>query len=243
MTLTQWLWQPLPDSLPPPRQRKLRALRTVGSRIAVQTELARLSLQQQTSRLVRRGAVQAIVRNAYQATVAEQDREHRPPDAFTRTWREHLVALLVPEVAQLNGWGPITVVDDTLAWNLFELASQARHEAIDSAKATASETVDRRESVATVEFKVTADGEELGAVSYGVCDACRIGLLYKIGFPADWQFCGLGRLALGELEARHPEVIWYTAGQLVDARGFYDRYRRSSRSPWTTNHLPCEHFR
>ncbi|MGI8336697.1 hypothetical protein ACRYCC_42705 [Actinomadura scrupuli] len=50
-------------------------------------------------------------------------------------------------------------------------------------------------------------------VKYGICPSCHIGLLYKIGFPADWQFSGLGRLALDQLEARHPGLTWYTTAQ------------------------------
>jgi hypothetical protein len=79
-------------------------------------------------------------------------------------------------------------------------------------------------------------------VIYGTCQACRTGLLYKITFPPDWQFCGLGRLALSQLEHRHAGLTWYTTGQLSHARGFYDRYRRGSASPWTTSQHPCPHF-
>ncbi|TDC55631.1 hypothetical protein E1281_11640 [Actinomadura sp. KC345] len=69
------------------------------------------------------------------------------------------------------------------------------------------------------EFAIVGDGIELGNVKYGTCDICCVGLLYKIGFPDDWQFCGLGRLALGQLEARHPDLIWYTTAQGRHARG------------------------
>ena len=51
-----------------------------------------------------------------------------------------------------------------------------------------------------------------------------------------------GRLALGQLEARHPGVTWYTTGQFKHARGFYDRYRQGSDSPWTDKQHPCLHF-
>lgn len=77
---------------------------------------------------------------------------------------------------------------------------------------------------------------------YGTCQPCRVGLLYKITFSPDWQFCGLGRLALSQLEDRHADLTWYTTGQLSHARGFYDRYRRRSTSPWTTSQHPCPHF-
>jgi hypothetical protein len=77
---------------------------------------------------------------------------------------------------------------------------------------------------------------------HGVCEECRVGLLYKIEFPPDWQFCGFGRLALNALEARHPTLTWYTTGQYAWSQGFYDRYRQTSSSPWTVCQDPCPHF-
>ena len=69
------------------------------------------------------------------------------------------------------------------------------------------------------EFSIASDGSLLGGVTYGICRLCRTGLVSKIGFPADWQFCGLGRLALSQLEARHPDLTWYTTGQFSHATG------------------------
>jgi hypothetical protein len=74
--------------------------------------------------------------------------------------------------------------------------------------ASPSRRVQRGQPVPTFEFSIVSDGETLGDVTYGICASCRTGLLYKIGFPTDWQFCGLGRLALRQLEARHPGLIW-----------------------------------
>jgi hypothetical protein len=58
----------------------------------------------------------------------------------------------------------------------------------------------------------------------------------------DWQFCGFGRLALSQLEARHPDLTWYTTGQFQHARSFYERYRQSSTSPWADEQQHCPHF-
>jgi len=244
MTLTRLLWQPLPDKLPLPRSRRMRALRMLAGAISARAELACVSPQRQAGRLARRGAGQAMVRGAYQATVAEQDCERRPPDAFTAAWRARLSALLEQETVLLNGCPPAADVDAALAWDLFELASQARREVIDQAEATASQAAGGGgELAAAFRFAVTGDGGELGAVTYGVCSRCRVGLLDTIGFSAGWKYCGLGRRALRELETRHPELTWYTSSQLMDARGFYDRYRQDSRSPWITSHQPCAHFR
>jgi hypothetical protein len=242
MLMVRLLWDPLPDTLPTTRRRRLPRLREPAT--ALTTATVPLSAQEQVNRRVRRGHVQALVREAYQATVAEQDSKHRPPVAFTEAWRAHLVSLLAQGTPDLAGWGPITLVgpDLDLAWDLFGLASRVRQDAIDHAAATPSRRVERGQQVPTYQFSITSDGGTLGDVTYGICQPCRTGLLYKIGFPTDWQFCGLGRLALSQLEARHPGLTWYTTGQLSHAKGFYDRYRQGSASPWTASQHPGPHF-
>jgi hypothetical protein len=99
-----------------------------------------------------------------------------------------------------------------------------------------------RLKVPIFEITVTSEGEELGAAKYGTCYPCGVGLLQKISFDPDWQFCGLGRLTLNELEARHPSLTWYTTAQFKDARGFYERNRQNSSSTWTDKQHPCLHF-
>jgi hypothetical protein len=240
MLLVRLLWDPLPDTLPAglwrfPRLRDLAA--------AVTADRAPMSEQERVDRQVRRGAVQALVREAYLAT-AEQDSERRPPPAFTQAWRARLADLLDQQSPDLPGSGPSTIVGSgiDLAWRLFELASRAQQDAIEHATATASRRVERGQQVPTFEFSIASDGGPLGDVTYGIRQRCRTGLLYKIGFPTDWQFCGLGRLALSQLEARHPDLTWYTTGQLSHTRGLYDRYRQASSSPWTSRQHPCLHF-
>jgi hypothetical protein len=51
---------------------------------AVTADRTPVSEQERVDRRVRRGHVQALVREAYLAAVAEQDSEHRPPAAFTQ---------------------------------------------------------------------------------------------------------------------------------------------------------------
>lgn len=242
MLMDRLLWHPLPDALPVPGRRRFPVLRDLAA--AMTANAAPISEQERVNHRVRRGAVQALVREAYQATVAEQYSEHRPPAAFTQAWQAHLAGLLDQASPDLPGWGPIAIADrDTdLAWRLFELASRARQDAIEHAKAAPSRRVQRGQQVPNFEFSIVSDGEPLGDVTYGICRSCRTGLLYKIGFPDDWQFCGLGRLALSQLEARHPDLTWYTTGQSKHARGFYDRYRLGSASPWTARQHPCPHF-
>lgn len=241
MLLVRLLWDPLPDMLPTAGRRfpRLRGLAAALTREAVP-----MSEQERVDRRVRRGAVQRLVREAYLAAVAEQDSEHRPPAAFTGAWHAHLVGFLGQVRADLPGWGPITIsdVDIDLAWNLYELASRARQDAIEHAIATRSRRVQRGQQVPTFEFSIASDGDALGDVTYGICRPCRVGLLYKIGFPPDWQFCGFGRLALSQLEARHPDLTWCTTGQFKHAKGFYDRYRQGGGSPWTAEQHPCPHF-
>jgi hypothetical protein len=242
MLLFRLLWDPLPDALPGSGLRRLPRLRDLAAAMTADTTW--VSEQEHVSRRVRRGAVQALVREAYRAAVAEQDREHLPPAAFTRAWHDHLASLLAMAHPDLPGWGPITIAapDIDLSWSLYELASRARHDAIEHARASPSRPAQRGQHVPTFDFSVVSEGESLGDVTYGTSQACRTGLLYKIEFAPDWQFCGLGSLALSQLEVRHQDLTWHTTGQLTHARGFYDRYRQGSASPWTAEQHPCPHF-
>jgi hypothetical protein len=91
-------------------------------------------------------------------------------------------------------------------------------------------------------FSLVGDGDELGVVHFGVCAPCQVGLLRKISISLDWQYSGLGSMALRELERRHPGLTWYTTGQYAWAQGFYARIRTRSSSPWTMRQRPCPHF-
>jgi hypothetical protein len=241
--MVRLLWDPLPDTLRFPGRRRFARLRSLTAAMTASTDP--VSVEEQVDRRVRRRAVQALVRGAYLAAVAEQDSEHRRPSAFAEAWRAHLAGLLDLDNADLGDWGPVAAadLDSDLVWSLYELASGARQDAIGQAVAAPSRPVQRGQQVATFEFSVVSDGDSLGDVTYGTCDSCGVGLLYKIGFPDDWQFCGFGRLALSQLEVRHPDLTWYTTCQLMNARGFYDRYRQASGSPWTPMDYPCAHFR
>lgn len=103
MLLCRLLWDPLPDALPGSGLRRLPRLRDLAA--AMTADASWVSEQEHVSRRVRRGAVQALVREAYRATVAEQDREHHPPAAFTRAWQDHLASLLKLPRRELPGWG------------------------------------------------------------------------------------------------------------------------------------------
>jgi hypothetical protein len=245
MLMVQLLWDPLPDTLSAPGRRRFPWLRDLAAAMTASTaSMSEQQEQERVNRRVRRGSIQALVREAYRAAVAEQDSEHRPPAAFTQAWHAHLAGLLDQGSPNLPGWGPITITggDIDLAWSLFGLVSRARQDAIEHATAAPSRRIERGQQVPTFEFSIVTDGDSLGDVTYGTCESCGVGLLYKIGFPDDWQFCGLGRLALSQLEARHPDLTWYTTGQSRHAKGFYDRYRQGSTSPWTARQHPCPHF-
>jgi hypothetical protein len=242
MLPSRLLSDPLPDPLPSPGRGRFHRLRAL---LAANMTAPRLPAEELVDRRVRRGEVQALVREAYQATVAEQDSAHRKPAEFAEAWRAHLVCLLDQDSVDVPGWSLITTadLDTSLAWRLYEGASYARRHAVEHAKLTRSQRARWAETQAQVfEFAIVSEGETLGEVRYGICPACGTGLLYKVSFDPDFQFCGLGRLALGQLEARHPGLTWYTTGQFKHARGFYDRYRQDSDSPWTDKQHPCSHF-
>jgi hypothetical protein len=244
MLPSRLLWDPLPDPLPSPGSGRFRWLRDLRASIAANMT-APQSEEELVERRVRRGAVQALVREAYQATIAEQDDAHRKPAEFAGAWRTHLTSLLEQDSIDLPGWSVITTADLDLSfvWRLFEAASYARQHAIEHAKPTCSKRAQIARTKAQIfDFAIVADGETLGEIQYGICPPFAAGLLYKISFDPDFQFCGLGRLALDQLETRHPGLTWYTTGQFKDARGFYDRYRQRSDSPWTDRQHPCPHF-
>jgi len=187
--------------------------------------------------------VQAVVREAYEVTVAEQDSVHRKPAEFAEAWRARLAFLLEQDSVELPGWSVITAadLDTSLAWRLYEAASYARRHAVERAKPTRSQRAQLAGTQAQVfEFEVVSEGETLGEVRYGICPPCGAGLLYKISFDPDFQFCGLGRLALGQLEARHPGLTWYTTGQFKDARGFFRTVTASTATaPGLTGSTPA----
>jgi hypothetical protein len=242
LQLTQLLWDPVPDPLPPAGRGWLRSLTKT---LATELALSRLSAQELVERRVRRGTVQALVRETFQRAVAEQDSEHRPPAAFTQAWRDHLAGLLGQASIDLDGHGQVEIADlDTvLAWSLFEAASRARQNSVEQARPGRSRRVQWGDLlVQTFEFAIASGGATLGQVRYGICPPCHAGLLYKISIDPEFQFCGLGRQSLSQLETRHPDLTWYTTGQFRHARGFYDRYRQHSPSPWTSQQHPCPHF-
>jgi hypothetical protein len=240
--LAQLLWGPLPDVLPTPEWRLSRPPDdpAMASDADTDSEAGKALVD----RRVRARSVQAVVRKAYLGTLAEQERERRPPAAFAQAWRAHLVGLLAQESVGPPGRAPITMTgpDLDLAWRLYELTRRARQDVIERATTTPSRGVQRGRRVPTFEFSIVSEGESLGDVTYGICRSCGTGMLYQIEFAPDWQFCGFGRLALGQLEVRHPDLTWYTTGQFQHARGFYERYRQGSTSPWTDAQQPCPHF-
>ncbi|MEV4084886.1 hypothetical protein AB0J43_31955 [Nonomuraea fuscirosea] len=241
--LVRLLWDPLPASWPATARKRPAGLR--GLIGWVRETAAGVPQGDDVERRVRRGAMQAIVREAFQRTVAEQDSEHRGPDAFAEAWKARLAALLAQETVELSGWGVITVaeLDVDLGWSLYTAASRARADAITRAVATPSR---RRaaddDPTASYAFSIVTDEEgPLGRVQYATCEHCGVGLLRKISFSPEWHCCGFGTLALRELELRHPGLTWYTTGQYEHARGFYDRFRHRSNNPWIEKH-PCPHF-
>ena len=241
MLPSQLLWDPLPDQLPPVGRRWLPRFRAAARMVAD----SRAPAQQLVESRVRRGRSQALVRAAYLATVAEQDEAHRRPVEFADAWRAHLQSLLDPGGCELSGWGSFTIadLDIDLVWALLKAASRARNDALEHATITRSRPAQvGNQQARTFDLAITSEGHTLGEVRYSVCEPCRAGLLHKISIDMDWHFCGLGRRALRQLEARHPDVAWYTTGQYKHARGFYDRYRQDSNSPWSVAQRPCPHL-
>ncbi|RJL23165.1 hypothetical protein [Bailinhaonella thermotolerans] len=234
------LLKPLPASWPAPaRPPGLRGLLARLRDLA-----AAVRRHEDVHERLRRAATQALVWQAYQQTLAEQERQRRRPAAFAQAWKNHLTALLAADTVEITGRPAITAADrdPDLAWSLYAAVSRARAEAIARAAATPSRPRHVADSPASwYEFTIAAEDHPLGRVQYTVCQPCGVGLLRGISFPLEWQFCGLGTLALRELETRHPSLTWYTTDQYEHARSFYERYRNRSTSPWTDEPQPCPH--
>ncbi len=108
MRLQQLLWSPLPDPLPTAGRDPGRLARLPA---AMRSHPANRSCRSTHWSIAgaRRGAVQALVREAYQRTVAEQDSARRKPDAFTQAWRAHLADFLGQVIIEQPEWNVITV--------------------------------------------------------------------------------------------------------------------------------------
>jgi hypothetical protein len=78
MRQLQFSWKPLPDPLPSPGSGRFRWLRDLRTSLAANVTAPRLSVEELVDRRVCRGAVQALVREAYEVTVAEQDSIEMP---------------------------------------------------------------------------------------------------------------------------------------------------------------------
>lgn len=182
---------------------------------------------------------QKLIRTAYSEVLADQEASRYKPAEFERAWRERL-ARMFDQHAEARAGEP----DTEFMWRLFDAMSKARRDMINRACTTTSKPIRMTSEAATrtFGFKIVAGSEELGVVRYGICELCQVGFLYKISFPPDWQYCGLGRRALSEMERRHPNVCWYTTGQFEWVQGFYRKYRADSKSPWTANKHPCAHY-
>jgi hypothetical protein len=108
MLPSRLLSDPLPDPLPAPGSGRFGRLR---ARLAAGMTAPPLPAAELVDRRVRRGAVQALVREPYEATVAEQDGAHRKPAEFAEAWRAHLAHLLGQDSVDLPGWSLITIAD------------------------------------------------------------------------------------------------------------------------------------
>ncbi|MFI6325086.1 hypothetical protein ACIBG8_46750 [Nonomuraea sp. NPDC050556] len=242
MTL-RLLWNPLPDAWPAEERERPRGWRGLLAWLRTtptpETDLA-------FERRMRRAATQALVCEAYRQIFAEQDTEHRRPTEFALAVKTRLTAFLTSRTVEVDGWSEITIadIDPELAWSLYAAIDRDRTATIAQANATHNRPRPGADtSTVAYEFSITSGDEDLlGVVQYQTCDACGIGLLRKISFSLEWQYCGLGTFALRQLETRHPHLTWYTTGQYSHVKRFYERYRQGSTSPWAERQNPCPHF-
>jgi hypothetical protein len=98
-------------------------------------------------------------------------------------------------------------------------------------------------SINRYDFKIQSDDRHsLGNVTYRVCTRCQQGVLDNIAVDAEIGCGGVGQRALDELQRRWAGYELNTTGQRSTARGFYERYRMTSPSPWRYELNGCPHL-
>lgn len=178
-----------------------------------------------------------FVRDLYGEQVADQDECRLKPDLFADALRERLSEALLDRPDD---------VDDRRAWRLIEAALAERARWISTAQFGRDQAQhvgrDAPRCVRRFEFFILVEGEQSGNVTYTVCIGCRQGVLDNITVDAPIGCAGVGRCALDELQRRWTGFEFNTTGQRSTAKGFYDRYRTASPSPWRSRRDGCPHL-
>lgn len=177
-----------------------------------------------------------VVRTVYNEQLGQQEDLLLKPEQFAATIRTRLIATLQ---------GASEGVDHTVAQRLLEAALAERERWIATAtfgKDKPGYKSRREKPIAAYEFLILADGQQMGNVTYTVCTQCHQGVLDNITVDPDLQCGGVASRALRELERRWPGYTFNTTGQRSTAKGFYDRYRTTSSSPWRSKLDGCVHL-
>ncbi len=202
--------------------------------------------QNLTARRVREAEVRRLrlnidarmfVREIYHQQLYENDELRLKPEPFAYTARRQLDEAL--------SHAP-TEIDPQVARALLEHALAERARWIIDASFTADQLqhgASDPPSVDRYEFKIQIDDQPgLGNVTYRVCTRCQQGVLDNITVAAEIGCGGVGRRALDELQQRWVGYKFNTTGQRSTARGFYDRCRMTSSSPWLYELNGCPHL-
>ncbi len=92
---------------------------------------------------------------------------------------------------------------------------------------------------------VTLHGEDIGKLSYQVCDTCRTVLICKDSIDLEYQGLGLGRRALLATLATAPDYEWTTTPQYDVSARFWQRMSRATGASLTDDPAsagPCPHM-
>lgn len=178
-----------------------------------------------------------FVRDLYNEQLADQDEYRLKPDLFADAVREWLSEALLNQPDD---------VDEHRAWRLLEAALAERARWISTAQFGRDQAQhpgrDAPRCVQRFEFLILVEGEQCGNVTYTVCIGCGHGVLDNITVDAPIGCAGVGRRALDELQRRWTGFEFNTTGQRSTAKGFYDRYRTTSPSPWRPRRDGCPHL-
>ncbi len=120
---------------------------------------------------------------------------------------------------------------------------QHRRRALHRAASLAVRPAATPDGIATV--TVTLHGEDIGKLSYQVCDTCRKALICKESINLEYQGLGLGRSVLLAALATAPDYEWTTTPQYDVSVRFWQRMSRATGASLTDDPAsagPCPHM-
>jgi hypothetical protein len=80
-----------------------------------------------------------------------------------------------------------------------------------------------------------------GYLQYQVCHSCRRAIVWKIHTDEGWKRRGLATAMLERARLDAPRYVWWTSGQLTDARPFWQKISKRTGFGYMPG-KQCEHL-